>query len=234
MSRQSSPRANLRRMESGTYSRHTPNRTLNRSVEATDHDSRVCVVISLSIFGPRIANSSSSRSIIVVPGKESRSPTRFRSYSLPGYQDMTATICEVMVETLAGSTFGAAGQQAGMVESCAVGGRMLAEGTELEAAMLWCVRKEELASLVICVMSIAAKEARKRRADDQQPENLALVLDERRFWPEPDRTPTTSQQLAAVQKAADKDVEGHYTILRQCALTLKGKRGAYHSFDCSV
>jgi hypothetical protein len=162
-----------------------------------------------------------------------------RSYSLPDYPDSTATVCDAIVAALSGSPLGEASPGMGVVESFGIGGMTLADETEQEAAMLWGAHKEDLSSLVKCFMSIAAKEARKRRADDELPEKALPVREERIFRFELDRSLvddllSADQQLAAVERAAKEYLEEHRTAVRQCAWALKGKQSAYHRLVCSL
>ncbi len=159
---------------------------------------------------------------------------------MPGCPDATATVCEAIVAALSGSLLGEASPQTGVVASFGVGGTTLADETELEAAMLWGAKKQELPSLMKCFVSVVAKEARKRRADDMLPEKASLVHDERTFRFDLDRTLAddglaAEQHLAAVQEAAKAFVEAQQTALRHCALALRGKQSAYHYlFACSA
>jgi hypothetical protein len=112
-----------------------------------------------------------------------------------------------------------------------------------EALLLWHARRDELVMLVKCFVSVAGKEARKRRADlagddDGCAAQAAGVPDERFFKFELDRTLVDTnteprQQLAAVRAAAYELIEGQRTLVRHCALSLTGKQSGQDAEDIS-
>ncbi len=155
---------------------------------------------------------------------------------MPGSSDSGATICEAVLAALAAPFPATSPAIAIGSNSVALGGRALAAKVENEAMALWCSQPAELPSLVLCFVSFATKEARKRRADDAPPENLSLVPDERYFRFELDRALaddglTDDRWLTAVRTSAEELIEGQRTAVRHCVLTLKDKRSEYIPLD---
>jgi hypothetical protein len=157
--------------------------------------------------------------------QDSRAITSLRSYSVPGFSDTSVTISEAVQTALAATN---PPLQTSVSNSFALGGKALAVEVENEAAAVWCSRPPDPTSLVLCFVSIAAKEARKRRADEFQ-EVVSHISDERYFRFDLDRVLAEDglayeQWLASVQELAEDFVAGQRTIMRHCVLTLKGKQ----------
>jgi hypothetical protein len=101
---------------------------------------------------------------------------------------------------------------------------------------MWGSKKEELALLAKCFVSIAAKEPRKRRADDAPPDYASMIPDERFFRFELERTLVNDdslaadQQLAAIHNASNDFLGGQRTSVRHCVLALRGKLSRRSSF----
>ncbi len=117
----------------------------------------------------------------------------------------------------------------------ALGGKALAVEVENEASVIWCSRPTDLTSLVLCFVSVAAKEAQKRRADEFR-EVVSHIPDERFFRFDLDRALAEDglaydQWLVSIQALAEDFVAGQRTMMRHCILTLKGKqsKSAYES-----
>jgi hypothetical protein len=113
-----------------------------------------------------------------------------------------------------------------------MGGRTLADNIENEVMEIWCSRPIEASALVKCFVSIAAKEPRKQRANDESLDRVPQIPYERYFRFEFDRTLiddslADDQRLDAVQAAAQAFMEGQGTVMRHCIHILKDKQSAY-------
>ncbi len=176
---------------------------------------------------------SSPPRILFSAAGDSRTTTCVRSYSIPDYVDASVTISEAVLAALTAST-PLLGESAS--PHVALGGRALTAEMEKEATAIWCSRPTELTSLILCFVSVAAKEARKRRADDEPGEVVSLIPDERFFRLELDRMLVEDdladdQRLAVIKAAADEYVAEQRTIMRHCALTLKEKQSLCSLFN---
>jgi hypothetical protein len=158
---------------------------------------------------------------------------------VPHCPDNPATIFEAAIATLDSLASGTATSLTGAGDGAALGGRALVDAIAKEAKAVWCAEKADLGSLAKCFVSIAPKEARKRRASYDSPEYASHVADERLFRFELDRILTNDdlavdQQLTEIKSAADDFLEEHRTTVRHCILTLYGKLSTHSSTeDCN-
>jgi hypothetical protein len=119
-----------------------------------------------------------------------------------------------------------------------INARALAEATEIETQVLWCLQNDELVVLVMYLVTITAKQLRKQRANNNIPGEVSL-RNERTYRIEPHwmLVPdgfAAHQWLAAVQQAVEEFFEVQRHTIQRCALALNREKSGCRRSDYSV